>query len=62
VTRIHANKRNNGRSMGVRILRAFSSSQPTKMANPKSEKKRISSIWNKPGKKLKTVRRNNPAA
>jgi hypothetical protein len=60
VRRIQASNRNNGRSIGVRILRSFPSSHLTKRAKPNSEKKRISSKWNKTGKKLKTVRRNKP--
>ena len=60
VRRIQANKSNNGRSMGVRILRSFPSTHLTKRAKLNSEKKRISSKWNKNGKKLKTVRRNKP--
>ena len=46
--------------MGVRILRSFPSTHLTKMAKLNSEKKIISSKWNKTGKKLKTVRRNKP--
>jgi hypothetical protein len=60
VRRTHVKKRNKGRSIGVRILRSFPSSHLATRANPKRKKKRISSTWNKPGKKLKTVRRNKP--
>ena len=60
VRRIQPNKSSNGRSMGVRTLSSFPSTHLNKRAKPSSEKKRISSTWNKTGKKLKTVRRNKP--